>query len=144
MGIEFDGVDIGYVDDEIATKGVWFEYVIDGQEIAFRCKHAGRSNSDYRKLAEVKFKAVMRRTQEGTLPDSVADRLFAEIYAATVITDWRGITAKGKEVPFSRDNVVAYLTARAGTFRALREDCEDPKNFRAHSVEEEAGNSETS
>lgn len=146
MALEFDGVDIDHVNEDLADSGIWFEYELEsgGPIHAFRCRHAGRSNVAYRKMIDRRMKALSRRFRNGTLPEEAAERLFAEVYASTILTDWKGVTAKGKAVPFTKDNAVAYLLARPGVFRVLREDCEDATNFREVTVEEEVGNSKTS
>lgn len=140
--MDFDGFD-GYRTDENleSGQGVRIEYD-DGR--AFVIHRAGGSNRKFVRVLEAKMKPFRRQLDQGTLPDGVAERLMREAYAEAIVIGWDGITAGGKPVPFTRDNVVSFFEAFPDVFRAIQRDANDLAVFRAEQRAEDEGNSATS
>lgn len=136
--MQFDGFDAYDMDENLeAGEGVRVEYD-DGR--AFVLHRAGGANKKFARVMQAKTKPHTRKIQAGTMPDSVADRLLAEVYAESVIIGWDGITAGGKPVPFNTDNVVAFLLAKPEVFTAIQRDAQDLSVFRRAENEAAAKN----
>lgn len=136
--LKFDGFDAYEMDENLESgEGVRVEYD-DGR--AFILHRAGGSNRKFGRLLQAKMKPVQRRVETGTLPDSVAERILRDCYAEAVIVGWDGITAGGKAVPFSKENVLAFLEQQPEVFRAIQRDANDLALFRAEEREADLGN----
>lgn len=142
MALDFDGFDDYITDENLESgEGVRVEYD-DGR--AFIIHRAGGSNRKFTKLLQAKMKPHERKLQMGTLPENVAEAIMRECYAKAVVIGWEGITAKGKKVPFSPENCIAFFEAFPEVFRAIQRDANDLALFRREVQEENAGNSESS
>ncbi|MBS7702709.1 hypothetical protein [Chelatococcus asaccharovorans] len=135
---EFDGFDAYSLDENLENgQGVTIEYD-DGRR--FTIHRAGGANKRFGQLLSARMKPLARKIETGTLPDETANRILAEVYAATVIIGWEGITSKGQPVPFTAENVVAFLLAMPEVFTAIRQDANNLANFRREATEIAAKN----
>ena len=105
------------VDEARMSTGVWrileptTDFPVEESEIGDRCAVlvASMDNPKYRKTIEQKMKPhVMRRGIE--IKPEIRERITAEALAEVVILDWRNFEIAGKQVPYSHEKVVEFLT----------------------------------
>ena len=71
--------------------------------------------------------------------------MLAEVYADAVIVGWSGVKDEaGKEMAFSRENVIKLLTDIPELFRDIQQQANLVSNFRAEAKEADAKNSAAS
>lgn len=87
-------------DTALEDEGVWT--TIDASSDA-QIRIARIGNRRYREAMARRLKPYRRALRAGTLDDSVTERITAEVLAETVLLDWRGVTADGAPLPYSRD-----------------------------------------
>lgn len=119
-------------------KGVTLDY----GDFTITIHRAGNSNRAYQKALVDKIKPYARMMQAGNLDAEKSNRLMAEVYADTIVKGWSGVTdKKGKELEFTRENVVKVLTDLPDFFQKLQNEAEDVANFRKAEIEADAKNS---
>lgn len=139
MTIKFDGFDAYQMDENLESgEGVRVEYD-DGR--AFILHRAGGSNRKYSRLLLARTKPHQRKIDIGALPDAIGDRIMRECYADAIIVGWDGITSGGNPVPFTRENVLAFLEQEPEVFRAIQRDAADLSIFRREQQDDDEGNS---
>lgn len=87
-------------DTALEDEGVWT--TIDASSDA-QIRVARIGNRRYRETMARRLKPYRRALRAGTLDDSVTERITAEVLAETVLLDWRGVSADGVPLPYSRE-----------------------------------------
>lgn len=119
------------------TEGVWFAI----EEAQFKCKRAGGSNDAFTKAVR-KYNQKRRAIASGAVSREEADKELAQIYADTVITDWKNVTDENnKPLAFSKENVIKLLTDLPDLFDTLAVYCADYGNFLQDEAQATAKNS---
>lgn len=125
-------------DESLEQQGIELDY---GDAGLFKIARAGGSNKEFARLMEKVFRPYRRQMDAGTMDEKVADKLLAEVFAKTVILDWKGVTDKnGKNLPFNTENAVKLLTDLPDLFADLREQAMKIANFRAVEIEADLKN----
>lgn len=125
-------------DENLEKEGIELDY---GDAGLFLIARAGGSNKDFARMMEKVFRPYRRQMDAGTMDEKVADKLLAEVFAKTVILDWKGVTDKnGKNLPFNEANATKLLTDLPDLFVDLREQAMKVANFRALEVEADLKN----
>ena len=126
-------------DKELETgKGVTIDY----GAFKFVIHRAGGANRTYQTALAAKSAPYRRQMSAGTLSDDISTKIMAEVYADTIIKGWDGITdAKGKKIPFTRENVIKLLTDLPELFNAISDEANRLANFRKEELEAEEKNS---
>lgn len=93
------------VDPVREKDGVWFDIGDDAH-----VKIAAMNNPNWQRVMRAKFKGKERQIQLKTLPDAVAEKLYIEAIAETILLDWKGFTSNGQPLAYSREAVVDVLT----------------------------------
>ncbi len=130
-------------DEAAEREGVWLEYATaDGKPPArIKIARAGGSNARYGRVFEAKTKPYRRQMQLGTLDDKTSERLYAELYAETVVLAWENVEdEQGAKLPFTRENVVKILTDLPELFADVRLQANRLAPFRAVEREADSGN----
>lgn len=105
-------------------------------------QRAGGANREYLKRVEELRKKYRLQAQINALPEEESKRLLAEVYADTIVLDWK-IALDGEDLPYSRENVIRGLMAEENFFQWVKDLAEDMENFRNVELEHDAGNSES-
>lgn len=126
--IQFDGFEDYVTDENLETgAGVALEYD-EGRTIFIH--RAGGSNKKFSRALEAKMKPHRRKIQLGTLDPEIDRRILMEAYAEAVVIGWSGITAGGKELPFNKENCIAFFKAFPEVFADVQRSANDVALFR--------------
>lgn len=95
------------VNTQAEAEGTWIE-AADGA--SFRVARKG--NSAYRKLLSKLYKQH-RALLEGKsdAAETKSDEILATVISKTILVDWKGVTAKGKPLPYSQETAYEMLLA---------------------------------
>lgn len=127
-------------------EGIWVEYgLLDGDEsrpIRFKIARAGGQNKAFQKALEKATRPYRRALQSGMLDDKVADRLYKQVFAETVVLDWTNVTDDtGDVLEFNTENVLKVLNDLPDLFADLREQSGNAALYREELLEEDLKNS---
>ena len=126
-------------DTSVETQGAWVDYD-DG--VSIRVARAGGSNKAYLKEVEKAYRKHRRGIDLETIGRDVLRKIMIEVYAKTVILDWKGVTdADGKELVFNQENVKKILTDLPDLFDDLQTMAGKQALFLAAEVEDQTKNS---
>jgi len=121
-----------------AGEGVDLDY---GKSGVITIHRAGGENKKFARVLNAKMKPYRRQLQNGTMDDAVAEKLMAETYAEAVIIGWKGVKGRdGKDMPFTKENVVKLLTDLPELFKDIQDQANTVANFRKEEIEAEAKN----
>lgn len=103
-------------DSAAVAEGVWVEFEAneDGTIPGFKLGFASKQNKEYtkamRKLS-ANYTDEMGVVSFDSLPEEQAEKLVLEVFADTILKDWRNIQPEdnGVELPFTRENAIALL-----------------------------------
>lgn len=132
-------------DTALEAHGIELEYgYVDGDEtrpIRLRIARSGGSNARFAKLLEAKTKPHRRSIQTETIDKKLAERLFMEVFAETVVLGWTNVQdQEGVELPFSKENVIKVFTDLPDLWADVREQSAKASLFRQEVREVDAGN----
>lgn len=136
-------------DANAARDGVWFEYTAnsDGTIPAFKLARASKHNKKY--ITAMRKFSDKYQTDEGlpdfsSLDENEADKMLLDVFADTIILDWRNIQPNddGVVLEFNRANVVALLGDEdwLDLYKDLEAKAKRAGNFRQKSLEAQAKN----
>ncbi len=90
---------------KLEEEGVW-RPIGEGAEI----KVARLGNAAYLKLLRTKYKANRAvLDMEDDLAQTMGEKIAIEVYARTILKDWRGIGSKGVPIEYSVENAEKLL-----------------------------------
>lgn len=102
---------------------------------------AGGSNRKYKKAYQALLAEHGRSLEADAIAEEDSERLYAGLYADTVITGWEGVTdATGKPLEFTRDNVVKLLLDLPELFFDIRKAALDVALFKNKEKQTDLGN----
>ena len=111
--------------------------VLDYGDFKIKVARAGGSNAAFQKALTSKIRPYKRQLDAGTIPDDVAEKLFLEVYAESVVLGWEGVTDEdGKPLPFSKENAVKLFSDLPDLFRGVQNQAAAISNFRAEVTED--------
>lgn len=101
-----------HIDPEVKKQGV----VYVDEDLRITVTYAGTENSRYEKMLKLKLKPYETQIRNDSLPDSEFQKILSEVYAETVVLDWKvknddgefvtGIYSEtGEILEFNKDNV---------------------------------------
>lgn len=104
--IDVDAIELGAWRPAVGLKGVEFHL-------------RGANNSDWDVLHD-KLKRELTPAEKfaEVLPKEAAERITCELLLGACLLDWRGVTDKGADVPFSKETARKFLSERR--FRKFR------------------------
>lgn len=119
-------------------KGIELDY----GDFSITIARAGGSNRRYSKMLEAKTKPFRRILAAGGKVDPA--RMAAamrEIFAETVVLDWKGVTdAKGKKMTFNKENVMKLFKDLPDLFNDVMGQASNFQLFQDLEIEEDQGN----
>lgn len=125
------------VDLDAEVNGVWKDF--HGAEVLI----ARSGTKDYQDaIAAAYTKNEEKLSKKDDAADKLAQDLMLEVFADTLVLDWKGISFKGKDLPYSKANVKMLLgLPEMRDFRfELLSLSDDAENFRLKQEEEQAKN----
>jgi len=123
-------------DPDLEKNGIALEY---GKGITIVVARAGGSNQKYQTCVQTKLRPYRAQMQNNVLDPDVANRLLAEAFSETIILAWTGVKdSSGKELKFSKYNVVKLLTDLPELFEDIQTQTTGIANFHAGPREEDA------
>lgn len=133
---------------DLEQSGIWLQYgyadVPEGEParpIRIRISRAGGNNTKFARIMEAKTRPYRRSIQTETLDNKIAESLFREVYAEAVILGWENVQdADGKDLPFTRENVIKVLTDLPDLYQDIREAAAKATLFRDAELETDSGN----
>jgi hypothetical protein len=91
------------------VEGIWINYGTNdlGEPLEIRVARAGGANKAFASRHEVLTKPYRRLIQADQMDKTVMEGIMRQLYAETVVKDWRGvITEDGDAIPFSTEAVI--------------------------------------
>lgn len=126
---------------DLEKNGVWLNY----GDCKILVARAGGANKRFEALAKARLKNYQKAIQVGALSNQKATEIMQEIYSESVVLDWEGVTDEnGKELPFSKENVLKVFKDLPDLFLDIDEQCRKISNFRQELLEEDAKNLKSS
>lgn len=129
--------------NELETKGILVEYGQndDGSVIAIRIARAGGTNHRYNTVLERAVKPYRRQIQNETIDRDTMQRLMREVYADSVVIGWENVQDKdGKNLPFTRENVIKLFEDLPELFEDVQEQAQRAALYRDEILEQAAKN----
>lgn len=137
-------------DKKVETDGI----VVNYGQVRFRIARAGGANQKFKKVFQHKMKPLRRQIENEQLTDDQSERLFAEVYAETVVLSWETnfgtekdpnwkpvwVGEDGVELEFSKENVTEVLIDLPELFADLKTMASQASNYRRAEAEADAGN----
>lgn len=116
-------------DETIAGEGVAFDVTLSGRDYgAFHCVYLDPLSKRAENLDKQFEARHAKAIRTGKLKGLAKAKLF---FVENILKGWSGVTAKGKDVPFSVEAATAYFNAPAGdhVYAALWGQFTESKNF---------------
>ena len=131
---------------EYETEGVWIEYGFLGDDeskpIRIKIARAGGQNKAFTKALEKATKPHRSALRADMLDERIADRLYKDVFASTVVLDWVNVTGlDGKVLEFTKENVLKVFADLPDLFLDLRDQAGNVSLFRDEIREGDLGNS---
>ena len=127
-------------DTDLERNGFALEY----GEATFIIARAGGANKKFQSCVERRMRPYRSAIQSGTMDPNTAEKLLAECYADGIILAWEGVTYPpgdenaGKDMPFSKENVVRVLMLLPDLFQDIQEQSQKVANFIREEADEDA------
>jgi hypothetical protein len=125
--------------NEVCEKdGITLDY---GDGVEIKIARAGGANKKYTKAIERMARKYRRQIQLSTLAEDVAKKLWINIYAETIVLNWKGVKDEnGKKLSFSKDNCVKLFTDLPDLFADIQAQAQNLDLFRNEIREIDAKN----
>jgi len=137
-------------DVENEVRGVEFQFGENEDKSipSFNLSRMGKSNKRYTKMLDLKTKPHRRQMELGTMPPELAESIFMEIFAKTIMNGWSNICLSdvtGNEddtgfAPFTPENAMSLFANLPELYDDLQEKAKSAANYREESLEQEAKN----
>lgn len=131
--IKFDSIDDLKRERDIEGEVGVFLRITDTVFLRVLCQ--SDANPRYRELGPKRFKELRRQANMKATPEQLTER-WAELFTDCLIIGWEGVTAAGKEVPFTRANCIAWILEHPRVIKVIDKFTEDETMFRRQQVEE--------
>lgn len=126
---EQNGVDVQYAPNK------------DGTIPTFTIARAAKANKAYSKALEKATRPYRRQIDLGTMDNSVAERLFMDVFIRTLLIGWQNVRNQdGTPMEFSEVNANKLFTALPELYEDLQNKANSAALFRDDNLEEEAKN----
>lgn len=114
---------------------------IDYGDFEIKIARAGGANKRFNRILRVKAQPFQRAIQTQTLDDERSNRLMYEVYAASVILGWTGVTDdEGKTISFTYENCIALFEKYPDLFADIQEQAQNIRLFKEEIREEDGKN----
>ena len=124
-------------DATLEAQGVWFPV----GTARFLVARAGGANEAYAKELAKAFAPFQSILEAGAMPEGDANKLFATVFAETVIKDWEGVTDKnGQALEYSKEACAQMLVALPSLFQLIRAFADKLSTYQKKALEGAAKN----
>jgi hypothetical protein len=121
---------------DLEREGVWETF----GDVAIRIASAMAGNPEFVKAQERVFRSKRRLIEADALSIAQFQELTVKVYAEAIVKDWRNLTFKGEELPYSRENCVRVLTALPALLDAIAKIANSRGTFQGRDLEADAKN----
>ena len=113
----------------------------DGSPISFTVARMNRFNKKYVKALERITKPYRRQLELETLDEKLAESLFIEVFAESILIDWNGVQdEEGKTIAYSKQNAAKLLELLPELYDDLKDKATRAGTFREEAAEEDVKN----
>lgn len=114
-------------EDRLEAEGVWFDF----GDIQLKMARAGGSNKKYAASLAKRMKPYQGALQFDALPQETREHVIQEVYAESVLLDWKGvIDEEGNAIPFTYENVIDLLQSYPEIFNMVLTEATRFSNFK--------------
>ena len=129
--------DLYGTDPALETNGVW----VDVGPMSFLLARAGGENQDFKTMVAKKFAPFQVAIANDMLPETAAKSMLVEVFAETIIKDWKNVGARdGSELPFTKDNAKTLLNDLPELLMTLQAEANKLGNYKKRQLEAAAKN----
>ena len=129
-----------YQTNETATSGEWIPWGTTGARFKL-ARASAHDNAKFKNAMERRLQKYRTEIRLDVLPADVDAAATREVFAETVILDWKGVKGPDDEdIPFSRDACVQLLTDLPELFAEIKNVAADRQTFQDATVETDAKN----
>ena len=131
-------------DANLETSGIWLEYgtTDDNKPVRFKIARAGGSNKAFLKAIEKATRPYRKALQNNMMDNAVADRLFKDVFAETVVLGWENVKGPDDQpIPFNKANAIKLFNDLPDLFQDIREQANQASLYREELLEADLGNS---
>jgi len=121
-------------DEKLEELGRWFP-VGEGAS----CLIARTGNTRYREMLRNKLGVYEQSLQQRILDDNTADAVLIEVMAKTILLGWKGFEDKKKEVPYTVEAAIGYLTKYKDFRNFVARSADNMSAYRKGATEEDLG-----
>jgi hypothetical protein len=123
-------------DDETEQRGFVLEF---GEGVEITIARAGGSNKKFQRFHEAKMRPYRTQIAAGTMDEDVTRGLLAESYAHAIVLKWKGVRDDdGKDIPFTKQNVIDVLLAVPDFFDTIFNESTRMVNYQLAGIEADA------
>jgi len=126
------------------VQGVEIKYApnADGSVPTFIISRMGKSNRAYQKALERETRPHRRAIDLGTVKAEVAEKLFLDVFAETIVKGWKNVQpeADGVNVQYSKEAAIKLFTELPELYEDLQAQAKNASLFRDEAIEDEAKN----
>lgn len=130
-------------DESLEKEGVWIEYgeTDKGDPIRIKIARAGGQNKAFAKVLERRTRPHRRALQNGTMDPQLAEDIFRETFAETVVLDWENVDGPdGELMEFNKDNILQVFRDLPDLYADLKQQASSAAIFREEIRQEDLGN----
>lgn len=115
--------------------------VLDFGDYSVKIARAGGANLRFARVFEALTKPFRRAIQNETLSEDKAKDIAYQSYAEAIVLGWTNMKGRdGKEIPFSKENVIALFRDLPEFFLTIQQEAQRISNFRREAQKDEAKN----
>lgn len=129
-----------YQTNDTAHLGTWTKWGSDGA--AFKIARAsGHDNPKFKNAMERTLRRYKNEIRLEVLPEEVSAEATYEVFADTIVLDWRGIQDEnGGDLPYTRENVIRLFREIPELFDEIKTFAVDRQQFQDALMETDAKN----
>jgi len=107
----------------------------------FKVARASGNNIKYTEAFKRFNKPFQKMLKRNTMPEALAKKLLAQVYAESIILAWEGILDRdNRPIPFSKENVVKVLLDLPDLFTQIIAESQNAESYRKEYVEDATKN----
>lgn len=123
-------------DEEKEVEGAWVPL-----SATARIKVSRMGNVRYRECMRRKSAPYRTAGISNAVPNDVLEQLVREAVAETILVDWHGITTDGRDVPYSKEQALAFCTDLKDFYNFVLTAADNMETFRVNGQAVLVGNS---
>ncbi len=119
---------------DLEVNGVTLDFGV----CKFKVRRSGGGNRAFQVSLSSKLRPHRRAVEAGTMDESVAQRIYMDVFFETVVISWENVTDRnGSVLPYNRENFTRVMTDLPDLWEALRRECDNMRNFQMEQAEAE-------